>query len=96
MIKKLLLILLFIILWAATLSAQKRDTIIYNYIYRDSVIYRVKEAPKEEADLSNWGIGPYAGIDYSYSPQYGEGVLNYSFGFGVSYYIYRFPKLRKK
>lgn len=84
-------------LYGVSCCAQiKKDTVIYNYIYKDTVIYVNKAKENKEVDLSNWGIGPYAGIDYSYSPQYGEGVWNYSFGFGVSYYIYRFPNFKKK
>ena len=92
---KILIVLLLCLCF--NLQAQTyKDTVIYNYIYRDTVIYNVVE-PEDEGgiDLSNWGIGPYVGIDYSYYKQWGGG-FGYSIGFGVSYYIYRIPSLRKK
>lgn len=75
-------------------TAQKRDTVIYNYIYRDTVIYVQKEEGGR-IDLSNWGIGPYVGVDYSHYRNYG-GSLGYTLGFGVSYYIWRLPSFKRK
>jgi hypothetical protein len=104
---KLVLTLVFLIFGKEIYAQIRKDTIVYNYIYRDTIIYHIvkKDSVVEKVRNKkvinfgdNWGIGPYAGFDYSSYKNYGGGSFGYTLGIGISYYFWKIqiPSFKKR
>jgi hypothetical protein len=83
-VKKILLLLFFFNSFQ-TFAQSKIDTVVYNVIYRDTVIYvkSIVEETRSDMRINNWGVGPIVGA--AYSPFTGFDV---KIGFGLQYNLF--------